>query len=255
MLIESRPDSWSRSSRDSRSAARRWSTGARSGSPSPRCHSRARSGSSASRPSRGGASDELVLGVAAEVDLRAACLVGGERDLGVGVLALAAAAGDDAACPRRRPLGVRWTRAQGAFRTRPARDAPGRLGRDPVSPEPPPHPIAQVPRPRREIEAQAHAADHHLLAAFVARDDEVVRCAVRALPGACLDPLVHQLARVGERQALQHPHHPPIVDEPVQRLGVLGARRAQAQALGRERSVVGSGHILHGQPASSGSCR
>ena len=137
----------------------------------------------------------------------------------------------------------------------PARDAAGRFLRHAVPPEAPSHPVAEASRAGREVEAQAHAPDHHLLAVVVAGDDEVVRRPLGALPGGGADPLVHQLARVREGQALQHAHHRPVVDELVQRVGVAGPRRAQDHPFGGERVVRHVGAGVSGRAASSGSCR
>ena len=64
---------------------------------------------------------------------------------------------------------------------------------------------------------------------------QVVRGACSSCSARRADPFVRKLARIGEGHRGEGARHGPVVDEPVQRAGVLRQQRPQGQPLGDQR--------------------
>ena len=114
-------------------------------------------------------------------------------------------------------------------RQRPTRHRLRRLRRHAMAPEPPAHPEPQAAHSALAVQPQADAAHYDLPPILLPGDRQVIPCPGLHLPPGRGYPVVGQPPRIRERQARQHPHHRPVVDQPMHVGRIPGVQRAEQQ--------------------------
>jgi hypothetical protein len=91
-----------------------------------------------------------------------------------------------------------------------------------MTPEATADPIAKPAGSILGVNVQSDKANQHLVLTLPTGDRKVIAGALSQFVARGEDPIVRKLPRVREWHDSQIPRHFPVVDQPMQRLGILG---------------------------------
>ena len=97
------------------------------------------------------------------------------------------------------------------------------------------HPIAELARAGGAIDGNANGSGQHFPRAFRPGDGEMTGGARREIASSPRDPLIREVALIGEANQLQHFGDIEVVDQPVQIRGIIRPEWAQGQTFGFQR--------------------
>ena len=118
-----------------------------------------------------------------------------------------------------------------------------------MTPEATADPIAKPAGSDPGIHMQADKANQHLVLTLPTGDRKMKGAALGQFVARGQNPIVRKLPRVGEWHDSQISRHLPVVDQSMQRFGILGDQRPQDQPLRRKlREYAGTCQWIE-QPA------